>query len=332
MGLDLVQRVLERIRSSQTARTAAAGPESDSTDPAYFTLRGCAGDQPNLIDPSDLTSDAARDAYKLNLDAVAHCRAGRHGDAERLLKIATGTLDEAAAVAPLKCALLLNLGTVYLLRSKQADAREVLEAALSAARMRLPVPDLLAARIDEQLADLDAAQGSPAAALFRYRRVLAIKEQIFRATHWEVAVTLSKLSDLYFRQERYNEAAEQLLRVCAITEALLGNQDVTLARFVLRLAQVYVRQRKFESAEQILRWALRLFAEALPNDHPDVIACLRLLSGVYRGMSRYSAAEAVAALAQALLNGDADRERIRPYESQKPPRFGQTPVFEGGAA
>jgi tetratricopeptide (TPR) repeat protein len=144
--------------------------------------------------------------------------------------------------------------------------------------------------------------------------------------HWDVAVTLGKLGEFYFKQGRYNDAEPFLVRVITIRERIFGWRDPAMAKPLTRLAHLYTRQRKHARAEQIVRYALTLFAQTLPSDHPDIIGCLNLLAEVYRGLSRYVDADFVWKVAQGLVDGSEGRQQVVRLQYPHPPRIsGPTP-------
>jgi hypothetical protein len=59
----------------------------------------------------------------------------------------------------------------------------------------------------------------------------------------------------------------------------------------------------------------------LPSDHPDIIGCLNLLAEIYRGLSRYGEADGVWQLAQALVEGSGDRQKVVRLAVPHPPRI-----------
>jgi hypothetical protein len=94
-----------------------------------------------------------------------------------------------------------------------------------------------------------------------------------------------------------------------------------MAKPLVRLAHLYSRQRKHARSEQIVRYSLTLFSRVLASDHPDVIGCLNLLAEVYRGLSRYGEADAVWQLAQGLVEGSEDRQKVVRLTYPHPPRI-----------
>ncbi len=289
-----------RSRLGRPAKASAASPPPFSApeelvDAAYALMQP-AGPGPAPRDPESPEG--------LNRRAVAHVRQARFSEAEQLLKLAVALVEPTADDPVALCVTLLNLGTLERLLSKPRQSRNTLTRAIAEAQEHLPENDIRRAWAEEQLGDLDAVEGTTVAALYRYRRALAIKAAAGVEGEGQTAVTLGKLARLYYRLGRYNEAEKHWLQALGILENRYGPEAAALAGASVELALVYLRQRKFAAAEPLLRRAIRLHcASGLPNHASQIIASLRLLPGVYRALGRFGDAEAIAQLTEDLLSG-----------------------------
>jgi tetratricopeptide (TPR) repeat protein len=287
-------------------------------------------------------ADAARDlgqqdprlARALNRLGVIRSRQGNHSEAEHLLREAVAIVERTNMSGMEVVTFLTNLGCVYRATSKLAKARATLERAMEVAANSQGEPDLAVAWTLDQIGDLEACEGSILAAVFSYRRALAIQEHESGSDEWNIVATLNKLAAVYLKQDRYNEAEPLLVRVVQIHERALGWNDPAVAKPLLRLAELYAKQRKDAQAEQLAGYALKLFASTLPAGHPEIVGCLEVLSGIYRGLGRYADSEAISETAQVLASGVGRHEQIARFTLPDPPKMPppRGPAFQTGAA
>ena len=190
-------------------------------------------------------ADAARDlgqqdlrlARALNRLGVIRSRQGNHSEAEHLLKEALAIVERANASGMEVVTFLTNLGCVYRATSKLAKARATFERAIEVAANSPGEPDLAVAWALDQIGDLEACEGSILAAVFSYRRALAIQEHESGSNEWSIVATLNKLAAVYLKQDRYNDAEPLLVRVVEIHERVLGWNDPAVAKPLFRLAE-----------------------------------------------------------------------------------------------
>ncbi len=258
-----------------------------------------------------------RVARALNQLGVLRCRQRNYEEARQFLSRAIAIFEELGAeVARDLSTAHVNLAVVYTSQQDYRQARECLNRALSIAEASLPAGDVHFAWVLEQLGDLTARDGNIAAALRYYHGALSVKQALDPAS-WDLAVTLNKIGELYFRQERYNEAEPYLIGSLFLRQQILGWRHPGLAGPMTRVALLFSARRQFESAEQFLRYTLALQANSLDANDPAVIANLNELAKVYDHMGRYGLAKSVRELAEKLAAGE---QRSIPVDFPPPPR------------
>ena len=146
------------------------------------------------------------------------------------------------------------------------------------------------------LGDVHLAQSEATAALYAYRRALAIKEQTLGTNDWDVAVTLDKLSEFYHGLGRYNEAEPLLWRSIEIRAAVLGQGSSALAKHFTTLGGMYAAQRKFTEAERLLRYGIAIAPASERAE--ELVPSLHKLAEVYEGLARFGEAESIRARAR----------------------------------
>jgi len=117
-----------------------------------------------------------------------------------------------------------NLGALYVVHERNADAAPLLEQALAIRKKILtPFHSDLALSLNN-LAEVYRAQGKYREAEPLYRQALAIHEKIYPPTHPDVALSLANFSELYRLQCQYREAESLCERALALREK---NPDVS---------------------------------------------------------------------------------------------------------
>ena len=116
----------------------------------------------------------------------------------------------------------------------------------------------------------------------------------------DVAVDLTNLAGLYYKQGDYAQAEPLLKRSLAIGEKALGPEHPDVARILHGLAMLCIAQGKHAEAEPLLKRSLAIREKTLGLEHPVVAATLESMSGLYRKTGRETEAEEVEKRAAAI--------------------------------
>jgi len=177
-----------------------------------------------------------------------------------------GYLDQAAesfqqviAAKPNNAEAYYNLGTLYLRRQSNRDARQYLSKAVE---LRPAYPEAW-----NNLAMLSAQEGQTDEAVRDFRRSLELRPNY--------TVALLNLGNLYRRQGQYDDAQQLLTRALAIEP-----DDPEVNYY---LGMLYARQEEFQNAVQYLEKAVAL--------RPDYADALNNLGVLYIREQRYAEAE-----------------------------------------
>lgn len=261
----------------------------------------------------------ARLGRTLNRLGVLRAQAGQHAEAERAFKRAIANIRmTAGADHPELATYVSNLAAVYEADGKREHAVAQYEHAL-AIYERHGACNTDAARSLDALGRLYAAGGNDVKALYALRRALSLKEAALGAGDWDTGVTREKLGEFYFRQGRHNEAEPYFWNSVAIRAKALGDGDPALWRLYARLARLYAGQKKYHRAEQLLRYAIQLLSAAQMPDHSRIVTELCALEQIYRQMGRFSQADAIAELIEALASDPAEAGNTLKIEFAGPP-------------
>jgi tetratricopeptide (TPR) repeat protein len=109
----------------------------------------------------------------------------------------------------------------------------------------------------------------------------------------ELADSLARLGQFYYRQGRYLEAEPLLLKSLALIQKLLGSNHSAIALSLSNLAGLYYAQGRYSEAESLYLQSLEITEGELGLDHLYVAASLNNLAALYEFQGRYSEAEAL---------------------------------------
>ena len=96
-----------------------------------------------------------------------------------------------------------------------------------------------------------------------------------------MATSIVNLAQLYWDQDRYDEAEPLFKRSLAIDEKALGPDHPGVATTLNNLALLYSDQARYDEAEPLYKRSLAIDEKALGPDHPDVATTLSNLAVLY---------------------------------------------------
>ena len=232
------------------------------------------------------------EAAALNAEAVRLYQAGKHLEAEPLLKRSLALREKALGPQHHDVGLSLNnLAVLYRAQGRYAEAEPLFKRSLAIFEKELGPGDPVVATAVNGLAGMYHEWGRYPEAEALYQRSLAIFEKALGPEHPSVAPQINNLGLLYQAQERYAEAEAFHKRALAIQEAAKGPNHADLGPGLANLGTLYYRQGRYADAEQAMKRALALYEAALGAEHPDLGQHLNNLAELYRAQASYAEAE-----------------------------------------
>jgi serine/threonine protein phosphatase PrpC len=147
------------------------------------------------------------------------------------------------------------------------------------------------------LADLYCTADLYSEAEPRFRRVLAIRQEVLGAKHPDTAASLHELANCCMSQGKYSEAEPLFVQAKDIRQEVLGAKHSDTAASLHELANYCMSQGKYSEAEPLFVQAKDIRQEVLGAKHPDTAASLHDLVVCYCYQGKYS--EAIPLLVQA---------------------------------
>ncbi len=137
---------------------------------------------------------------------------------------------------------------------------------------------------------LDLDQYAEAEAM--YQRSLDLRRKLHGNDSVEVALSLTYLANVRWRQGRYPEAESLLRQALAIRRKALGEENAAVANSLNDLGLLLKEQGRLAEAETALRQSLAMEEKCLPKDDPNTASTLNNLASVYWKLGRFAEAEA----------------------------------------
>ncbi len=188
--------------------------------------------------------------------------------------------------------LMFTIGSVYRELGLFAEARPLLEQAMSMQSERLDAgdPALLASRM--ALGRLAQQQGRFADAESLYRQSLQATDSVGTPDDRKAqAFILSTLGGMMVTRGQYASADSVLTRAVALRDAAGAPEDAEFARTLRTLASSYLADGRYAEAEPVYKRALAIYERVVGADHPDVGRTLSNLGVVYYQLGQYDQAE-----------------------------------------
>jgi tetratricopeptide (TPR) repeat protein len=186
--------------------------------------------------------------------------------------------------------LLNNCGYFLRERTRYAEAKPLLERALTIQEKTLGAEHRDTATILNNLAGLYDDQGEYGKALPLSERALAIREKALGAEHPSTAVSLNNLAGLYEAQGEYGKALPMYERALAIREKALGTEHPDTATSLNNLAGLYEAQGEYGKALPLYERALAIREKTLGAKRRETATSLNNLATLYQAQGEYGKA------------------------------------------
>ncbi len=130
-------------------------------------------------------------------------------------------------------------------------------------------------------------------------RVLATRERVLGAEHFDVVCSLNNLAILYFETGKYEKAEALFRRVITIREKTLGPEHPEVAKALNNMGIIYKERGDYARSETFFGRALAILKKVLGAHHPGVAQLLNNQAELYRERGDYAKAEPL--YAQAII-------------------------------
>ena len=125
------------------------------------------------------------------------------------------------------------------------------------------------------------------------QQALAMRENILRPDHPEVATSLQELASFYHYQQRDAKAKSLSKRALAIREKVLPPEHLELATSFYHLGLLYADQGDLDKAGELYDRALAIREKTLSPEHPDVAIIILHIGLLYLSGRSYAKAESL---------------------------------------
>jgi non-specific serine/threonine protein kinase/serine/threonine-protein kinase len=209
---------------------------------------------------------------------------GLYDEATRLLESAVATLRgvEGEQAQASLAGSLHNLGVVYDLQGRYADAEQVFRDKLALAEQRDEPDEQELARTLNSLGIVLWNQGRYAESEEVFQRALTVREQLFGAESSEVAKTLFNLGNLAHALGELDRAEQYFTRALAIERAVKSPDHPDIAASLNNLGSLYKDLGRLDEARRSTEEALAIWEKVLGEDHPDVGIAVHNLGNLER--------------------------------------------------
>ncbi|HEY9777085.1 MAG TPA: tetratricopeptide repeat protein [Planktothrix sp.] len=113
-----------------------------------------------------------------------------------------------------------------------------------------------------------------------------------------LTTTLEGLSEVYWLQGKFDQAAPICRRLLRIYESTLGREHLDVGIISNNLAMLYHSWQKYEEAEGYYKRSLEIKRKSMGPDHPDVVSCLSNYAALLHKTNRSAEAEKLQAAAE----------------------------------
>lgn len=244
--------------------------------------------------------------------AVRAFQQGHYTEAGTHLTAALKEAERFGSEDPRLVGTLHNLGVLYEIQGRYAEAETLLKRVLAIREKTLGANHREVVRTLNSLAEVYNAQARYAEAEPLFRKALATRQKTLGQDNSDTARSLNDLGVLLYRKGKYSEAEPLLTRALAIYEKTLGPENPETARTLNNLALLHRAKGRFAIAEPLLKRALAIHEKALGPDHPGVAKGLNDLATLYRDQGKPTEVESLYTRALAVWDKVLGR-RIRTW-------------------
>lgn len=127
--------------------------------------------------------------------------------------------------------------------------------------------------------------------------------------HFDVAVSLNNLGEIYYEQALYDDAEGYFLDAINLYRELVGEEHANTANAINNLALVYQDRRRYEEAKSLFLRALKIRKKVLDENHAEIADSFNNLASVSAQQEKYAEAELLfrEVLERREKSGDASR-------------------------
>ncbi len=209
---------------------------------------------------------------------IAHGR-GDYEAAKDLLERAVA-MHESLGEDEMDGSTLVNLGRAVAALGQVAQARAIVERALTLIETRYGPRHPIVAKTLTHLGALEFESGDYSAAKDRYERALAIQQASLGPSHPEVAFSLNNVGNALATERKLPEALEYYERAREILRDKLGADHPNVGRLTFNMAELAKQMGDMKRAQTEYRAAIGVFEQAFGHEHPDVGRALNNLASV----------------------------------------------------
>ena len=122
-------------------------------------------------------------------------------------------------------------------------------------------------------------------------QALALAERMLGSEHPDTLRCVKNLGDLYYEQDRNDEAERLFKRALETRDHVLGSEHANTLVSVNDLGVLYQTEKRYGDAEPLFKRALEARERVLGPDHPDTLLSLSNLASLYNAEERAGEAE-----------------------------------------
>lgn len=197
--------------------------------------------------------------------------AARFDENEKLVVLARAAAARLTQPTAALAELDWELGAIYAMQARTADATAALERA-RAAHETLGDDVGLAADL-ASLGNVAVLDSHPAQAKPLYERALLLDEAIFGATHPRLATHLDNLGNVAWATGDNAQAHRLHARALGIRERVFGPVHSSVMNSLINLANIDQSDGRFDDAERTYRRALAIGEQTIGVEHPTMALC-----------------------------------------------------------
>ena len=238
--------------------------------------------------------------------AAAYRAEARYSEAAPLYGRALGIREALSGLTDVSLLPVLNnLAMLYHEMEDEPHAQQIAERAVAIVELRRAEETVDGAATFSAMGSILESQGRTVEAKKLLGMAQATRERLLGANHPLVGDTLCELAQVYRREGRLTDAAEDYRRAVSAYHAGSDVRNEALA--LNHLGQVLAEQGHRKEAEQMFRQALSLSERQLGPDHPDIAAELTSLAELRSAQHKFTQADQLLRRASAI-----DRQNLPP--------------------
>lgn len=242
-------------------------------------------------------------AATLRILAVIRSDQGRYPESVALFRQALETLPDGPLTAALRADITSQLGMVYFLQGKRAEAESTYNLSLDLNEAADPPDALVKASILDKLGQSHFTRNKYAEAQRCYESALQLREHDPRSHPPELDGTRIHLARLYYARGLWAKAESIFRAVLRSSETRLGSAHPQVIVLHNDLAVLYRSEGKTRAAEDLFRRALAAWEKSGASRSVYAAAVLLNLGGVVEQQGHLAEAEQDCRRALAILEG-----------------------------